>query len=191
MPQTSTAIPAALRVCVFTLEKDDVAELAEVLAASTSFHAPWVRYPTTAQTLHVYRQSMAEQGDLVFVARRQQDGVAVGIMTLNRVTRDVWQTAECSCAVGAAFAGQGYLAEGLRLLTHHAFRELGLQRLEALVRVDNVASNRMLASAGFSREGVSRGALLVDGRRKDHVRWAIIAADLDVLQLQAAEGGDL
>ena len=79
--------------------------------------------------------------------------------------------------VGAAFAGQGYLTEALRLALRHAFGRLKLQRVEANIQPDNTASIRLVKRAGFTREGFLRRYLKEGGRWRDHERWAIVRED--------------
>ena len=54
--------------------------------------------------------------------------------------------------------GRGVATRACGLLATWAFDVLGLPRLELLADVDNVASQRVAARAGFSREGVARAA---------------------------------
>ena len=50
-----------------------------------------------------------------------------------------------------------------------ALPALGVARLEAWVEPDNEPSLRVLAAAGFAREGVLRSFLTLGGRRADAV----------------------
>ena len=64
---------------------------------------------------------------------------------------------------------------GLKLLLKEAFQELNLHRLEANIQPENIASIRLVAGAGFIKEGFSRQYLRIGGLEwKDHERWAII-----------------
>ncbi|WP_235994945.1 GNAT family N-acetyltransferase [Nonomuraea montanisoli] len=53
----------------------------------------------------------------------------------------------------------------------------GLFRLELGHRVDNPASCRVAAKAGFLAEGIERGKLVYDGVRHDVERHARLATD--------------
>jgi ribosomal-protein-alanine N-acetyltransferase len=121
---------------------------------------------------------MQAGGGYLYTVNLSEDDAVIGIISLDRVARSVWQTAEVGCGLGAAYAGQGLMTDGMKLLVRHAFIELGLRRVEALVQVDNHRSHRMLQAVGFQTEGIARAAIAVDGRPRDHVRWAVIAADL-------------
>jgi RimJ/RimL family protein N-acetyltransferase len=58
----------------------------------------------------------------------------------------------------------------------HAFT-LGVQRVAAYVNVGNLASERVLERAGFSREGVVRSMPKPDGRRVDKTLYSLIPRD--------------
>jgi RimJ/RimL family protein N-acetyltransferase len=67
--------------------------------------------------------------------------------------------------------------EVARLLAAHAFAT-GFPRLELHTDQQNVASQRVALAAGFTREGVARGAgEMRDGSRYDQIVWARLATD--------------
>jgi [ribosomal protein S5]-alanine N-acetyltransferase len=166
------------RIGLTELTMDDADELATLLAGSVSFHRPWVSYPTTPGGVRDYVGEVGAQGGLLFAVRRLDNDVLIGLVSLSRITRGAWQAAECGCAVGAPFRGNGYMAEAMTQAVTYAMAQLGLHRIEALVRSGNTASQRMLTAAGFRPEGVARSSVRVNGAWLDHVRWAITADDL-------------
>jgi [ribosomal protein S5]-alanine N-acetyltransferase len=169
---------ARLRVTVAPISPADLAGLAVLLAESATFHRAWVSYPTTPGALRDYAAEVAAAGGHLFVARRREDAAMVGLISLSRVSRGAWQSAECGCAVGVRYQGHGYLAEALVAVVTYAMTRLGLHRIEALVQPENTPSERMLTRAGFRPEGIARSSALVRGSWLDHVRWAITADDL-------------
>lgn len=73
--------------------------------------------------------------------------------------------------------GRGVATEAARLLAARAF-ETGLARLTLHTDPENIASQRVAIAAGFSREGVARGAgRRRDGSRYDQIVWARLATD--------------
>jgi RimJ/RimL family protein N-acetyltransferase len=58
------------------------------------------------------------------------------------------------------------------------FAELGLQRIEILAAIPNIASQRVAEKAGAVREGVLRKRLLIRGVSQDAVMFSLVAEDL-------------
>ena len=56
-----------------------------------------------------------------------------------------------------------------------AFSSLGLHRVDAFAREDNVASCRVLEKNDFSRVGVSKGHIHIDGRWRDDIFFQRLA----------------
>ncbi|KAL4272839.1 hypothetical protein GQ457_13G025500 [Hibiscus cannabinus] len=52
-----------------------------------------------------------------------------------------------------------------------------LERLEALVDVENLGSQRVLEKAGFQREGVLRKYIFLKGRSRDVVMFSLLSTD--------------
>ncbi|WP_446218511.1 GNAT family N-acetyltransferase [Micromonospora sp. IBHARD004] len=74
--------------------------------------------------------------------------------------------------------GRGLATRTVRLLAGWAFG-VGLARLWAGTRPENVASQRVLEKVGFRREGLARGRLPgPDGTRVDSVLYGLLATDL-------------
>jgi RimJ/RimL family protein N-acetyltransferase len=63
-----------------------------------------------------------------------------------------------------------------RLLAEHAF-SLGIERVAAYVNVGNIASERVVERAGFTREGVVRSMPKPDGRRVDKTLFSLLPGE--------------
>jgi RimJ/RimL family protein N-acetyltransferase len=85
---------------------------------------------------------------------------------------------ELGYIVSAGARGRGVASELLRGLTAWAFDELGAQRVVLIVDVDNAASSRVAARAGYVREGVMRSIHVKDGVRRDAELWSRLPADV-------------
>ena len=96
-------------------------------------------------------------------------------MNINEVVRGIFQSGYLGYWIGAPFARQGYVREGLALVVGHAFEELLLHRLEANIMPENAASLALVRGLGFRREGLSPRYLKIAGEWRDHERWSILA----------------
>ena len=88
--------------------------------------------------------------------------------------------AEVGYWLGCEFWGQGIATAALRLVTAYAFTvNAELRRLYAVPFSSNPASARVLAKAGYRREGTLRQSAIKDGQVLDQWIYAILRDELD------------
>ncbi|MBV9941400.1 MAG: GNAT family N-acetyltransferase [Solirubrobacterales bacterium] len=141
---------------------------------SRELHRPWLAAATGESFETLLRHVEDERFDPMLVCRIG-DGAIVGFINISEIVRGGFQSAFLGYGGVAAYAGQGYMSEGLELVLARAFTELGLHRLEANIQPGNRASIALVQGAGFVREGFSERYLKIAGRWRDHERWAIRA----------------
>jgi RimJ/RimL family protein N-acetyltransferase len=73
--------------------------------------------------------------------------------------------------------GRGYGTQAHRLLAHYLFAHTTAHRIWAGTEVDNIAEQRALEKAGFTREGVTRGSGWRDGAWRDGVVYSLLRTD--------------
>ncbi len=73
--------------------------------------------------------------------------------------------------------GQGYMQEALDAIVDFGFSEFGLNRVEALVMLENDASARVLRGLGFQEEGVLRQHDFFKDAFHDMRLFALLAQD--------------
>jgi RimJ/RimL family protein N-acetyltransferase len=112
----------------------------------------------------------------MFAIVEQEGGRFLGIAVAPEIDRTA-RTAELGYVVAPAARGHGVATGALRLLTDWAFAELGMERLELLISVENDASKRVAARCGYVREGVLRSLHVKDGVREDTEIWSRLAGD--------------
>lgn len=71
---------------------------------------------------------------------------------------------------------RGYMTRSLRLVREHAFSQ-GVFRIELRAATDNLASRRVAEAAGFTFEGVARGAELLPGAINELAVYSRLATD--------------
>ncbi len=151
----------------------DQAEFLASMRASRDLHRPWAFPPTTPQAYEMMMERIGDPRYEPLLACRRSDRVIVGFFNLGEIVRGYFQSAYLGYNAVAAYAGQGYMSEGLQLVLARAFGELGLHRVEANIQPQNHASINLVRRAGFVREGYSERYLKIGGRWRDHERWAI------------------
>ena len=73
--------------------------------------------------------------------------------------------------------GKGFGTQAQRLLARYLFAHTTVQRIEAATEVGNVAEQRALEKAGFTREGVHRATNWRDGAYRDGVWYSMLRTD--------------
>jgi [ribosomal protein S5]-alanine N-acetyltransferase len=168
---------AAARVLLRRPMLSDGDEVIEMNRRSKKLHRPWLYAPMDGQSWAVYVERLESErhhGSLVCL---RDTGAIVGVINMSEIVQGIFQSAYLGYYAGAAYAGQGYMTEGLRLVVSHAFKRLKLHRLEANIQPGNRRSRALVRRLGFHKEGYSPRYLKIGGRWRDHERWAITAED--------------
>jgi aminoglycoside 6'-N-acetyltransferase len=122
--------------------------------------------------------------------------VVAGRETVGRVEwfKSTWgrmETSYCwTLAIGLVprARGRGYGTHAQRLLVRYLFDHTRAERVQAWTDVANRAEQRALEKAGFTREGVLRGAQWRGGRWHDQVLFSVLRGDLTETDRAVREG---
>jgi ribosomal-protein-serine acetyltransferase len=94
----------------------------------------------------------------------------VGVDWLNHKT-------EIGYWLAPTYEGRGLMTDACRALVGHAFRELGLNRVEIRCATANRRSRAIPERLGFREEGILRQAQLLHNRYVDLVLYSMLAGD--------------
>ncbi|HEY5560898.1 MAG TPA: GNAT family protein [Clostridiaceae bacterium] len=97
-----------------------------------------------------------------------KDEKLIGKIQLSGIVMGVFKNAFIGYSMDQREQGKGYMKEALNVISEYAFTELGLHRLEASTLLDNLKSQRVLKSCGFTEFGISEKYLFIDGQWRDH-----------------------
>jgi RimJ/RimL family protein N-acetyltransferase len=131
-----------------------------------------------------WQQRWAENGLL-----REDGGQLMVVRGADRLGFVSWrrvQTAQTSYCWNMGIAllpearGQGHGTEAQRLLVRYLFAHSQLNRVEADTEIDNIAEQRALEKAGFTREGVLRGIAFRNGRWRDGVLYSVLRDEVEL-----------
>ena len=128
-----------------------------------------------------FRQWWAENrliGDDIGVLMVDRDGDRLGFVTWYKVSGTpgyyYWNI---GIALLPEARGKGFGTQAQRLLARYLFAHTTVQRIEAATEVGNVAEQRALEKAGFTREGVHRSTSWRDGAYRDGVWYSMLRGD--------------
>ena len=167
-------------------QMQDFAQWAELRERSRAYLAPWEPiWPSDDVTRSGYRRRLRRYADDLandraypFLVFRADDGVLVGGATLANVRRGIVQAGTIGYWIGEPFAGMGYMTRALKVLLPTLFSELNLHRIEAACIPTNAPSIRVLEKSGFTREGLARRYLCINGVWQDHLLFGMLHDDV-------------
>jgi [ribosomal protein S5]-alanine N-acetyltransferase len=140
---------------------------------------PWSDRHTPA-TYRAMRRAVARRarlGTSVPLAVRVEGRLA-GQVTLDNIVRGAMRGGHLGYWIDRRVAGQGMASLAVALVCDHAFGAVGLHRVEADIRPENLPSRRLVERLGFRQEGLLRRYLDIDGDWRDHLAYALLAEDM-------------
>lgn len=162
------------RISLTEVQASDGPALIQAHLESRDYHAPWVTTFTDPAGFETWFARLNPERMISFIARHESGGI-VGLCTLSEIVHGNFQSAYLGFHGMVGFAKQGLMTEAVMLTARHAFDALGLHRIEANIQPDNTRSISLVRKVGFVKEGYSRDYLRIDGRWRDHERWALLA----------------
>jgi [ribosomal protein S5]-alanine N-acetyltransferase len=169
------------------LRRRDAAEWSRLRLANEDWLSPWEpsnglpwRARHTPASYRVMRRVVARRArmgtSLPFALR--VEGRLAGQVTLDNIVRGALRSGYLGYWIDRSVAGRGMGSLAVALVCDHAFGEVGLHRVEADIRPENLPSQRLVERLGFRREGLLRRYLDIDGDWRDHISYALLAEDL-------------
>lgn len=122
-----------------------------------------------------YREEFAAGTAIAFLIFENETGRLIGGVTIGNIRYGVSQSAQIGYWMGERYAGKGHMQDAIRVLISHAFGAMRLHRIEAACIPENARSIRVLEKAGFTREGLLRSYLRINGVWQDHYIYALIS----------------
>ena len=160
------------------LVKPSASRATEFLTAvrrSRRLHGHWVKPPSTPSTYRAYLRRLRRPSHEGYLICLRDSDELVGVVNISEIVPGIFRSGYLGYYVFRPYERRGLMTEGLAMVVRDAFRRLGLHRLEANVQPGNRASIRLVRRLGFRREGYSPRYLKIQGRWRDHERWALLA----------------
>jgi RimJ/RimL family protein N-acetyltransferase len=116
-----------------------------------------------------------------FAVVSASSGELLGSVSLHSIDRDMGD-AEIGYWTVVSARGRGVAVRAVRAVCSWAFADLRLERIQLFHAVENAASGRVAAKAGFTLEGrLRRSHRYGDGAKHDELLWSRLSDDLDPL----------
>ncbi len=105
-------------------------------------------------------------------------GTVIGTIGYNRLDQGGY-VGEVGYALARPHWRQGLMTEALRAVLDYGFRHMGLRRIEATCRIDNIGSYRVMEKCGMTLDGVLRDARYVKGRLESIRLYSLLRRDYE------------
>jgi RimJ/RimL family protein N-acetyltransferase len=162
----------ALRLPV-AADADDLASCVIGSLPELSRWMPWATAAYDRDAALAWINGEVEHDSHTFVIV-DHDGSIAGSCGLNQIDR-LNNRANLGYWVRTDRTGRGLATAATRLVAQRGLSELGFQRLEILMAVDNVASRRVAERAGATFEGTLRARLRLHGQYQDAHMYSIVS----------------
>lgn len=70
--------------------------------------------------------------------------------------------------------GKGYATEAVKAVIHYGFQEMELNRIGAVVFLENEASHKLLRKLGFEKEGILKEYMYQNGLAQDTILYSLL-----------------
>jgi RimJ/RimL family protein N-acetyltransferase len=161
-------------------DEDALYEAVRESIAEVSVWLPWCHQDYSIQESREFissREIASQGGEWHSFGIFAKDSKFLGGVGINFINH-VHQMANLGYWVRTSAAGHGVATAATRLAARFAFEQIGLQRIEIVAALDNIASQRVAEKSGAKREGVLRKRLLIRGESLDAVLFSLVAEDL-------------
>ena len=144
---------------------------------STELHTPWVKPPDTEDAFQSYLARIRGERHQGYLVLNETNEALHGVININEIVLGNFRSGYLGYYGFSGSEKMGYMTTGLIHVLNHSFKVLKLNRLEANIQPDNIASVNLVKKLRFRKEGFSPRYLNILGTWQDHERWAVTAAE--------------
>ncbi len=162
---------------------DDAEEFFNLIISSKPYLRKWLgwldyveKVEDTVGTIKSRLQSLVETGGhpkSVAIIYRGQIAGTIGFNEINKGSK----IGTIGYWLGEGFQGKGIMTKALNSFISYGFRELGLNRIEVSIAVENKKSRILAERVGFVEEGKLREAEWLYDHFVDHIVYSILAKE--------------
>jgi len=163
-----------MKVAIRSITREDQTPFLSAVRSSRRLHHPWVSPASNVTAFKRYLARNDGVSNFGFAVFLPATGQWVGVVNLTNVVYGKFRSGYLSYYAFAGFEGRGYMRRGLLAVVRYSFVTLKLHRLEANIQPGNTSSIALVRRCGFLKEGFSPGYLKINGRWRDHERWALV-----------------
>lgn len=160
------------------LQPDMASELFTLCNDNREYLSQWLPWPPLIQRpvdSALFIRSAIEKfarGEGLTTAIEYQ-GEVVGVIGYNSIDHDLGKVV-IGYWLAERWQGNGIITRACQALIHHAFEEMGMEKVEISAATDNEPSRAVCERLGMQLEGVTRRAERLGNRIVDHVHYSLL-----------------
>ena len=104
------------------------------------------------ESLIMEQRNVLISGQIRYVICNCNSNIPVGVIDLYNIDFNIGNADVGIAIVDEINRKKGFASEALKLIGEFAYNDLGLSQLNAMVALDNIASNTLFKSAGYAME---------------------------------------
>lgn len=121
-----------------------------------------------------YNQIMEGRLIRFWIFLKSHPGEIIGSVCFQNLMKEPY----CSCSIGYKisknYLRQGYATESIQRCIEIIFHEYHMNRIDAYIMPENIASLSLINRLSFQYEGTSRAFAKINGKWTDHYHYALI-----------------
>ena len=177
MPESTPPILTTERLTLRPLATGDEAALFAIFSDPAVVRywsrSAWTDIAQADEMIAAALRDYAEGSGLRYGIVATATGELVGVASLFAFNRDN-RRCELGYVLGSRHWGRGYVSEALVPVLEHAFAALDMNRIEADIDPQNLASGRVLEKLGFRQEGFMPERWFVHGEFADTAFYGLL-----------------
>ncbi len=111
----------------------------------------------------------------------KEEGIVIGSCGFHNFVSQHFRT-EIGFELSRDYWGKGIAGEALKTMITYGFQQFGFQRIEALIELPNLSSQRLVEKQGFIREGLLRKYEYTRGKFDDLYMYSLLKEDFSKLE---------
>ena len=170
------------RLKLRTFVESDAKDLAELLQRNKYFWATYeplheaefyteeAQFRKILESLHLQRSNR----EYSFGIYKKESNQLIGHISLYAIKRLPYSSAFIGYSIDESHTGKGIATEAVEQVVQFAFNVVNIHRIEAYVSPKNLASVKVLEKSNFTREGLLRKLLYINGSWEDHYMYSLL-----------------
>lgn len=160
------------------LQPDMASELFRLCQRNRDYLSQWlpwvphIQQPADSATFIRHAIEKFARGEGLTTAIEYQ-GEVVGVIGYNQIDHELGKVT-IGYWLAERWQGHGIITRACQALIHHAFEEMGMEKVEISAALENEASRAVCERLGMTQEGITRRAERLADRVVDHVHYGLL-----------------